>query len=136
MRRKCFWGSYTGEEHSRRGLVVREGRLNRAYAASVRLSERPDPDAKKKKRVRKVEVDGTRPILVTPLSVVGPCDAGAASRDVGDAGRLSKRPAADPSDRTKLSGSASNASPSGLHAASNAGDSPVVLAERTASQVR
>ena len=31
-------GPYTGEEYSKRVLVVRESRLNRAYASSVRLA--------------------------------------------------------------------------------------------------
>lgn len=52
-------GPVYGEEHTKRGLVVWEEWLNRAYAASVRLSKHLDPNAGKKKRARAPEVDRT-----------------------------------------------------------------------------
>ena len=46
-------GSYTSEEHAKRGLVVREPHLNRAYAdPAVRLAEHQDTDEGRKKRAR------------------------------------------------------------------------------------
>lgn len=76
----------------KRRLVVREGRLNRAYASSVRLSERVDPDTRKKKKLaRAVDVGGTEPIDVAPLSVAGPRDAGGSCRAAEDADHAAKR---------------------------------------------
>ena len=75
-------GPYTADEHGRRGVVVREARLNRAYNASVQLPERVDPDDGKKKRVRAAEVEGVGPIAAPPLRSVRPRD------DAGGSGNL------------------------------------------------
>lgn len=65
-------GPYTGEEHVKRGIVVREPSVNRAYMDPVvRLVERANPDAGKKKRVRGLEeLEGHRPISAVPLWAV------------------------------------------------------------------
>lgn len=75
-------GPYTGEEHSRRHLVVRDRRLNRAYNASVNLPKRVDPDAGKKKRSRVPEVELGGPIAVKPLCAVRLSDGGGSSRNL------------------------------------------------------
>ena len=75
-------GPYTADEHGRRGVVVREARLNRAYDASVHLPERVDPDEGKKKRVRAPEVEVAGPIAAPPLRSVRPRDDVGASRSL------------------------------------------------------
>ena len=90
-------GPYTGEEHGRRGLVVRDARVNRVYDASVRLAERPDPDEGKKKRARAADVDARGPIAVAPLRAVAPREGGGSSRGRGgDAEPTAKRAAPGP----------------------------------------
>ena len=73
-------GPYTGEEHSKCVTVVRDCRLNRAYAPSVRLSERPDPDAGKRKHARAAETSRPGPIAAVPLRAADPCEAPGPSR--------------------------------------------------------
>ena len=91
-------GPYTGEEHAKRGQVVREPRLNRAYAdPSVRLVERPDPDAGKKKRVRGPdELETLGPIRVAPLRAIGADGAGGSSAGLEVAGPAAKKMAVAP----------------------------------------
>ena len=84
-------GPYTGDEHSKRIMVVRDARLNRAYDASVRLAERVDPDAGKRKRSHVLEATGTGPLVVAPLRVAAPCEVGDSSRAPGSPRRPSKR---------------------------------------------
>ena len=71
-------GPYTADEHSKRKLVVRETRLNRAYLGSdAQLVERADPDAGKRKRVRgPEELESGGPISTVPLRAVGTGVAG------------------------------------------------------------
>lgn len=95
-------GPYTGEEHGRRGVVVRDARLNRAYGASVRLAERTDPDEGKKKHGRAADVDVRGPIVVVPLRAAGPYEMGGSSRGQGDAsGPAAKRAAVEPSEEVE-----------------------------------
>ena len=70
-------GPYTGDEHARRRVVVRDPRLNRAYDASVSLPERADPDAGKKKRARAPELEVGGPIPAPPLWAVPSRDGSA-----------------------------------------------------------
>lgn len=62
-------GPYTTEKHVKHVLVVREPRLNRVNVDSVNhLSERPDPDKGRKKRIHEPEeCDITGPITAMPL---------------------------------------------------------------------
>ena len=71
-------GPYTADEHSKRRVVVREARLNRAYVdPALQPAERADPDAGKKKRVRgPEELETGGPISAVPLRAVGVCVAG------------------------------------------------------------
>ena len=66
-------GPYTADEHSKRRVVVREARLNRAYVdPALQPAERADPDAGKKKRVRgPEELEAGGPIRAVPLRAVG-----------------------------------------------------------------
>lgn len=75
-------GPYTGDEHARRGVVVREPRLNRAYDGSVVLPERADPDEGKRKRARAAEVEVAGPIAAPPLRSVRPREDAGASRSL------------------------------------------------------
>lgn len=69
-------GPYTGEEHAKRGLVVRESRLNRAYLV-VLLAEHLDPDEGRKKQGQvPEELDAPGPIDVRPLRSVGTGNTG------------------------------------------------------------
>ena len=110
-------GPYTAEEHAKRGQVVREPRLNRAYAdPSVRLAERPDPDAGKKKRVRgHDELETLGPIRVVPLRAVGADGAGGSSAVVeGMAGPSVKRVAVVPEVSPGASSSSASSSTESL----------------------
>lgn len=107
-------GPYTGKEHTRRRLVVRDARLNRAYDALVRLAERPNPDEGKKKHARAIEVDIRGLIAVVPLCTTGPCEVGGSSRGRGDALRpTAKRVALEPSKQVERA--ESNSLCSGIH---------------------
>lgn len=66
-----------GEEHTKRRLVVREPRLNCAYAdPTVRLAECPNPDEGRKKQARVLEeCDILGPIATRPLCSIGACVA-------------------------------------------------------------
>ena len=66
-------GPYTADEHSKRRVVVREARLNRAYVdPALQPAERADPDAGKKKRVRGLEeLETGGPISAVPLRAIG-----------------------------------------------------------------
>ena len=75
-------GPYTGEEHARHRVVVREPRLNRTYDASDPLPERADPDAGKKKRARAPEAEVAGPISAAPLRSVRPCEGVGPSRSL------------------------------------------------------
>lgn len=74
-------GPYTGEEHAKWGLVVRETHLNRAYTdPAFRLAERSDPDEGRKKRAHgPEELDSLGLIDVRPLRSIGAGDAGGPS---------------------------------------------------------
>ena len=78
-------GPYTGEEHSKRANAVHDRRLNRAYRdPAVRLLERPDPDAGKKKRARgPEELEGTGPISAVPIRAIGGASIGKAGFAAG-----------------------------------------------------
>ena len=93
---------------------MREPRLNRAYAdPSVRLAERPDPDAGKKKRVRGPdELETPGPLRVAPLRAVGADRAGSSGAVVeGLAGPSAKRVLAAP--EVSLGASSSKGSSAG-----------------------
>lgn len=125
-------GPYTPEEHARRGLIVREGRLNRAYDGSVRLLERADPDGKKK-RARPVEVEGTGPIAVSPLNSAPPREL---DESASTGGRASKRPAEGSPERVDLSGSDSSGSSSDSPSGSVVREVAATVAGHTSSDVR
>lgn len=69
---ELFLDSYTSEEHAKRGFVVCELRLNRAYVdPAVRLSECSDPEEGMKKWTHAPkEHDVVGPITVMPLHLV------------------------------------------------------------------
>lgn len=69
-------GPYTDKEHAKRGLVVHESRLNRAYAdQAIRLAEHADPDEGKKKQTHvPEELDAPGPIAAWPLRAIGASD--------------------------------------------------------------
>ena len=69
-------GPYTGEEHARHRLVVRDAWLNRAYGASVRLAKCPDSNEGKKKHACAPEVNVRGLIVVVLLRTAGPCEVG------------------------------------------------------------
>ena len=127
-------GPYTGDEHARRLVVVREPRLNRTYDASVSFPERADPDAGKKKRARVPEVELSGPIAAPPLRSVRPRDDSGPSRDLGGgedarAGRL-------PEGTTfRVERSESSSSSSSDRAASRTEGAEAEDLGRTASQV-
>ena len=135
-------GPYTSEEHVRCRVVVREPRLNRAYDASVHLSERADPDTGKKKRAHVPEVEVTGPIATAPLCVARPRDGGVPSRSLED---FEERPAKRLAEGTlewvecSVSSSLSSNDRAASHAASRAaspvGGAEAKVAGRTMSQV-
>lgn len=65
-------GPYTGEDHAKRGLVVLEPHLMRAYVDPVVcLAERSDLGEGRKKRARVLEeYDVTGPIAAMPMRSV------------------------------------------------------------------
>lgn len=95
-------GLYTGEEHARRRVVVRDARLNQAYDSSVRLAECPDLDEGEKKRTCMTEVEVRGPIAVMPLRTAGPCGVGGSSCGREDTmGPAVKRAAREPSEQVE-----------------------------------
>lgn len=74
-------GPYTGEEHVKRRLVVREACLNHTYVdPTVYLVERPDLDKGRRKRGRvREECNGAELITAMPLHDVGFGGAGGPS---------------------------------------------------------
>ena len=128
-------GPYTADEHGRRGVVVREARLNRAYDASVHLPERVDPDEGKKKRARAPEVEVAGPIAAPPLRSVRPRDDAGASRSLDPSEeRASGKLPEGVKMRLPRSGSTSNDSSEGRY--SRTEGTEAVDAGRTVSQVK
>lgn len=104
-------GPYTGEDNVKRQLVVREARLNRVYALSVRLAERPNPNMGKKKHAHVLEVNRMGPIVAAPLRDDGPYEEGGPSHAAKDTTRrTAKRVAQGTMEQVERAGSISPSS--------------------------